>query len=525
MAEPSLFSKAYRNMYGWWRGGIPPVPLPKPFEEQGSGGTSIWGGFVQLTDKAPKWVGQEKWRTARDLATNVSVVATGIHYLANLISGPKWRAEPADAQNPEAVRYANLVTDILADPELVWPNVVRQASMFRFHGFSIQEWIAKHRPDGTIGLKAVELRPQHTVEQWAVDNCGTVLGVFQRNPMTNELLGLPRAKILYLVEDTLTDSPEGLGVLRQLGEPAARLKRLLELEVRAYERDLRGTPIGRAPISAIRQAVKAQQLTQAEGEALLEHMKNMVQLQVKQSDTGLLLDSATYMSTTAGGPAVSDIYHWSLDLLNGPGLGLAEISTAIERLNREMARLIGVEHLLLGDQGGSRAVAQDKSRNVYLIASSVLSRIVASVQNDIIRPLWALNAFPMELMPRLVAEDIAPRDVVEIGTTLARMAQSGAVLAPNDPVINDVRNMLGVSHAPPVPEEEQILGNDNVLPKMLPLLSEVGVVDEGVDPKELPREAPPGEGDKPLLSPEMQRLPRLSAANSDLQTLKNGKVR
>lgn len=496
--------------------GVPPLPLTTPFAEMGSGGTPVWGGYIQIKDESPKWQGRERWRIASELAVNTSVVAAGVHYFLNLIAHPQWTAIPSSDGGIEAKEMADFVDEVLSDTIMPWANIVRHAGMYRFHGFAIQEWIAKHilegRFAGTIGLCNIESRPQHTIEQWAIDDHGSVLGMFQRNPQTNALLGLPRNKLWYIVEDTLTDSPEGVGVFRHMLEPYARLKRFIDLEARAYERDLRGIPVGRAPLAAINQAVAEGRLTSAQAQTLVEGIKAMIQTQVKQSDTGLLLDSQPYFSTTTGGPTVSEVMQWSFELLNGPGLGLVEISAAIDRVQREMARIMGVEHLMIGDAGGSRAVAQDKSRNIYLIASSVLRNIIASAQKDIIGPLWALNGFDDRLKPKLRAEDIAPRDVVEIATTLARMAQSGAVLAPDDPAVNDVRDLLGISRVTPLIEENPILteedGSAPDLPRMLP--SAQGEVN--------PRAAGTGELDaegNPLISPELQRLPRETAVMRD----------
>lgn len=486
--------------------GLPPLPLPDPFKEQGSGGTAVWGGFIQVKEENPKWVGPEKYRQAAEIVVNVSVVAAGVHYFLNLISHPRWHAKPRDPKSHEAKEAADWVNELLEDTEIPWSNIVRHAAMYRFHGFSIQEWIAKKRDDGLIGLRTVEPRPQHTIEQWALDDRGTVLGVFQRNPQTGELLGLPRFKLLYIVEDSLTDNPEGLGVFRHLAESYARLKRLQEIEVRGYERDLRGIPIGRAPLSHINQAVEAGLMDKTQAKRLIEGIESIIQMQVRNVDTGVLLDSATYTTVTAGGPQVSPEKMWDLSLLSGPGQGLSEIANSIERIQREIARVIGVEHLMLGDQGGSRAVAQDKSRNVYLIASSVLKLIVKSAENDILRPIWGLNSFDPRIMPKLHAEDIAPRDALEVTTALARMAQSGAVLAPNDPAINDVRDLLGISHA--LESEDMILSDEIPLPR------------EGEETQPLPRNGK--DGDKPSLDEiqgslrdEMQRLPRTSSLMQD----------
>jgi hypothetical protein len=512
MANPLSIDQLRKWGRSLW--GAPQLPLPTPYQTQGSTGTATWGGYIQNKDASSQWHGRQRWILSSELAVNASVVAAGVHYFLNLISNPKWTAQPSDPSS-EAKDMADFVNDVLANTHTPWPNIVRQAGMFRFHGFSVQEWTAEHRSiDGLIGISDIEVRPQHTIEQWAVDEVGHVLGCFQRNPQNNALLGLPRSKLVYMKEDNLTDSPEGLGVFRHLVEPYSRLRRFLELEVRAYERDLRGIPVGRAPLSAINQAVKAGNMTAEEGARLIQGMVDMVQTQVKQSDTGLLLDSQTFTTITAGGPVVSSEKQWSLDLLSGPALGLSEISAAIDRIQREMARIMGIEHLMLGGgtAGGAKAVASDKSQNVYLIANSVLRTIVASMQHDIIGPLWALNGFDDRLRPRLVAENIAPKDVVEVATTLARLSQSGATLAPDDPVVNDVRDMLGVSRTKFQPEQEVLTADPNdpnqppaPLPKVLPPA-------DGVNPHT------PGTGEvdaqgKPKQSPEMQRLPRNTAAS------------
>lgn len=504
--------------YMW---GVPPVAPVKPYLEMGSSGTAVYGGYITIKDTSPSWQYKERYRISSEIAVNASVVAAGIHYLLNLMAGPKWKAIPSDPEDQKAVDLAKFVDDVLNDMNVPWATVIRQAGMYRFHGFSIQEWTAKLRKDGKIGIKSIEVRPQHTIERWAVDEFGNVKGVFQRNPQNNELLNLPRDKFIYLVEDTLTDSPEGLGIFRHLLEPYMRLRRYLDLEARAYERDLRGIPVGRAPLSAINQAVAAGNLTSEDAAKLIRGMTDLISVQVKQSDTGILLDSAPYISTTAGGPAVSAVQQWGMELLDGPNSGLVEIASAIERIQREMARIIGVEHLMLGDVGGGRAVSQDKSRNVYLIAGSVLRQIVAAFDKDLIGIIWQLNGFPDELRPKLTAEDIAPRDVIEITTALARMAQAGATLVPDDPAVDDIRDLLGISRAlpppEPTPEEMMMLQNIN------PLTGEpmdTGEVDENGDPIEGgDGGGPPVPGKKPFgnrnTKDNMQRMPRNTAANKD----------
>lgn len=428
------------------------VPAVTPFSEMGVSGTAIYSGFIQQKDKATAWRGQKRYETSADIVANISIVAASVRFFLNLISHPKWTVVPVSDSDPEAVQYAEFVEDVLNDTEAPLSRIIRKAGTHQFHGFGIQEWTAKKRDDGMIGFRSIESRPQHTIERWSVTESGSVDGVWQRSPQTNALLPIPRAKAIYLVDDTFTDSPEGLGIFRNLLEPYTRLKRYLDLETRTFERDLRGIPIGRAPIGAIRRAVDAGVIKKERGEELITEIKRAVEVQVKDSNTGVLLDSQPFESQAADGAKISGQLQWDLSLLQGTANGLPELSKAIDRLQREMARIIGTEQLMMGDQGGNRALSLDKSRNLYLIANSVLGNIVEAFNQDAVDPLWRLNGLPEEKKPKIQSEDVAFKDVMEVTSALKDMASAGAILDPRDPAVDDVRDLLGISR--PLVNEE-----------------------------------------------------------------------
>lgn len=464
MAKPSGLFGAARGGMGSAFSRLTGLKMPRvtPMREQGVSGTAVWGGYPQQREKSSEWVGRQKYITSTEMASNISIVAAGIHYFLNLISQPSWTVRPSSDEDQEAIELAEWTEMVLNKMTTPWYRVVRKAGMFRFHGFGIQEWTAIRRDDGTTGLKDVEARPQHTIERWEVDLDGTVTGVWQRAPQTSQLIGLPRGKLLYLVDDTMTDSPEGLGIFRHLGASYNRLKQYIDLETRAYERDLRGIPIGRMPLAEINAAVKSGELTEAEAAQMTTAMENILQTQVKGNSTSLLLDSAPYRSVAADGDRIASVMKWAFELLKGDAAGQAEIAEAIERTQREMARIIGCEQLMMHGEG-ARALSEDKSRNTYLIANSVLRHIVTQTQHDIIDPLWMLNGYDPEKKPELVAQDVAFKSVQEVTKALTDMATAGAVLAPNDKVIDDVRDMLGVSRTP-TPEENEEAIADGILP-------------------------------------------------------------
>lgn len=425
------------NIFGTWGDKTPKVT---PSKEMGVAGTAIYGGYVQSNEINPALSGQNKYRTFADIMANTSIVAAGIRYFMELVGKSEWNFDGGDAE-------CELVESVLKDCATPWPRIVRKAAAYRFYGFGCQEWTAKKRTDGRIGLDNIESRPQHTIWRWDTDERGTVLGVVQRSPQDGTEYYIPRGKLLYLVDDTMTDSPEGLGLLRHVVEPAQRLQEYLRLESVGFETDLRGIPIGKAPLDEIAAAVKNGQLTKEEAEALKRPMIDFIQNHIRSAKTGFLLNSSPYRDYGEN-QAPSGEFKWALDLLQGSSTAFGDVNTAIERINSELAIVLGVESIITGMNGkGSLAMSKDKSNAMYLRADSCLRDITASVNSDIISVICDLNGIPVEKRPKAKTEGVQFKDVEEITTALTNMAQAGAVLSPNDPAINEVRGLLGLSEA------------------------------------------------------------------------------
>lgn len=429
--------------------GNPPSQRFSPFKELGTSGVAIFGGRPVVRETNSLVVGTRKWQTYADLLSNVSIVAAGIRYFLNIVAHANWTVVPPN-DSSEAKGVAEFVDSVINSMETPWRRVARRSAMYRFNGFSIQEWTAVRRPDGKIGFDDIESRPAHTIDRWEVDEKGTVVGTWQLSPQTSQWIYLPRPKILYLVEDSVSDSPEGMGVFRHMIDPYIRLQKYLTLEGRGFERDLRGIPIGRAPYRAIANWVAAGTMSKEDAARITRAIEDFVQIQCKAEDTSIVLDSAPYVVETDSGKAISGVMQYGLDLLTGASPDFANLAGAVDRLNMEMARIIGVEHLLLGGGGGAnRALSEDKSRNFYLSVNGSLNEIADGINKDIIVTICDLNGIKEELRPKIDHSDVSFRSVGEITAALAQMATAGAVLAPDDEAINDVRDMLGVAKAAP----------------------------------------------------------------------------
>lgn len=438
-----------------------------PTETLGSSVIS-WGdlaGLVGEPDRRLNLLGQQRWERFDDILRDLSIVAAGTRLFLNLISNAVWSVNPPDDlnENEQAVAegYAQQVYDEIFGMTTSWTSVVRKTAMFRMLGFSIQEWTAKRNEDGTIGLLDVEHRPQRTIARWIRDEGGTVEAVVQRIPGRNEVT-LPRSKIVYAVDDVLTDSPEGVGLFRHLYATADRLLQFLELEEVGFRTDLRGIPIARAPLGELQKAVAdagpagsdAHSQADTARRSKLQMLRDFIGKHVRNENLGMLMSSDTYSAKQADGSVTpSAVPKWTVELLNGDSQSFDAMDKAVTRMNHDLARILGVEHLLLGEGGGgSLALARSKIGTFYLTVSSTVQELVEVYDRDLIAPLAELNGWDEHLWPQMAVNEIADRDIDQVTAALKDMATAGATLMPDDPAIGEIRDMIGLSR----PTEDSI---------------------------------------------------------------------
>lgn len=424
---------------------------PSPFSVTGAPGTAIYGGYILSKETDADLTGQQRYITYSEMLANISIVAAGVRYFANLVAKAQWTVDPAEGGED----LAEKVEDIMDDMTTPFHRVIRRAAMYCMWGYSIQEWTAKRNEDGVVGYLDIEPRAQATIERWDVDVSGTVLGMIQRNPQTQEELYLPRGKMIYLVDDTLNDSPEGLGLFRHLIKTAKKLERYELLEAWGFETDLRGVPIARGPFTQLEQMVTAQTLTRGQADALKQPMLDFIESHNRNPELGMLLDSMTYQ-TTDERSTPSQVRQWDVELLQGDPGTAEEVAAAIERLNRELARVLGVEQLLLGsDSAGSFALSKDKTQQFALLVDSCLKELKETFEADFLDPLWALNGWDEEKKPTFSIEKIQYRDIAEVTEALAALARAG--LSPEDEATNIIRQQLGLPDAPEIDEADLAL--------------------------------------------------------------------
>ena len=423
-----------------------------PFIEGLHSGSVVVGDYLLDRERNPDLNGQKKYQTYEDLALNISIVGASLRLYSDLFAKAEWSAEPVD-ESAEAKRYAELLEDILFSSEQTFENAVRGAGLHVFWGFSVQEMTAEKRDDGIIGLKSIDLRPCRTFYQWDRDDSGSIINFIQRNPANGQDNAIPRWKAIYCVDNLLTDSPIGTGMFRMMAETAHTLKELQISEKIAINRDMRGLPFGRAPISEINKAVNNGEITQEQADAALEGLKNLVTMVKKGEQTGIILDSKQYDNISETSRNVSSTPQWDLKLLESETTGLSDVDKVIRRLNVELARIAGTEILLLGSDGtGSLALAQDKSASLMLRVNGTLKDVAGQFNRDLVSFIWKVNEWPEEYKPKLTVSEISNRDIEQLAATIRDLASAGITLTRGDEAADELFRLAGLTP----PEEETV---------------------------------------------------------------------
>ena len=459
MADESIFSRIGNAVQSAIIGKAA-IPTQTLGSTSGAGYSDA-AGDAWSSDRTYNLTGEARYQVYETMMRDTAIVAAGMRLLFSLISNAVWTVNPPEGlnNNEEAVAqgYADIAYDALFSMTTSWSSVVKKTAGYRFHGFSIMEWTAKRRDDGTIGFKDVEHRPQRTIIKWNRDEGGTVESVVQR--VGGREVVLPRSKIVYAVDDTLSDSPEGLGLFRHLAVTAQRLNFYIDLEEVAFSTDLRGIPIARAPLAELQEEVekagpvgsKERADAEVRRRAMLTPIRALAENHLRNKHTAAVLPSDTFIATTPDkSQTPSTVPKWSLELLNGDASSFADLANTINRLNQELARILGVEHLLLGADGaGSLALARSKVGTFFQIVSSTLLDLVEVFDRDLMEPLAEMNGWPDELRPELGVNNISDLDIEQVTQALANLANAGAPMMPGDPAEGEVYDAIGLTRPDP----------------------------------------------------------------------------
>lgn len=424
------------------------TPIARPFSMAGVPGTAMFGGVVSTRETNAKLVGSARWRTFGEMkANNDGGVGTAIRLLLGLVGKVDWRwpAAADAASQTQAEEAAERVKVACTNGATSWRRVVRSLANFLPDGYMLAEWAVERKRTGDLGVADIQVRPQHTIDRWIRDpRSREITGVVQRDPETGRQVPISRKKLIYLVDDAMTDSPIGLGLLRQAVKGVHRLTRYEWLEGIGFETNLRGVPVVRAPLSALRRAVAAKELKPEEAAAIIAPLEEIIEHHVRSHDTGYMLDSEPHRNPDGSATSAPA---FGVELLKGDASGEDALGKSIARERFALAALFGAQVLLAGEGGrGSFALSKQQAELAIMLVEGILADIAEALYRDLVVPVGALNNIPEELLPRPQPAGLLARDP----ETLAAMLRDLAASDPHgdDPAVDEVRTSQGLSPRP-----------------------------------------------------------------------------
>lgn len=440
-----------RSLSSFFTGGIKPAPVTKP---GGSDGVFSYGGYLSTGERSQALNGPQKWITYTN-ALNYPIIATGCYYSTGLLAGTEWHCEPNEMGGPDADRAVEIVDQGLLKAQMPtpWSGVVAKMSLFEYFGFSLSEWIVKTRDDGMVIYADIAHRPQYTIDRWDKPSEQQPWQAVSQQTLSGGKYVIPRGRLFYCVADRLTDSPDGVGRLRHVVELHRQLEVLEALEGHAFQTDLRGTPLARAPLAELRAlAVQRGCTTDDQIRAFVANATaNIREIAANSAKTPdkvpyMLFDSEPFKGADPN--VFTSVLRWTFELVKGETNGLPDVNVLIRRKQSEIARLLGIEFVMMGGQGGAYSMHEDKTSMFATFLQNTLTTIAACATRDLARPLVALNGLdPDKCCPRLVSEPIST-DAIE--TTCRALSYLGQAGLPQNYAGWNV--LLKRMHLPPLPE-------------------------------------------------------------------------
>jgi hypothetical protein len=405
----------------------------KKYVEIGSTGLRRWGGQVE-EEFLPQLRNRQAIKVFREMRDNDPVVGAMVFTVDMLLRQISWETEAA-GQDYENLRAEQFLKDCMDDMSHTWEDFISEILSMMTFGWSWHEVVYKRRigdvrnpkfrskhNDGLIGWRKMPIRSQETLHDWRFDDDGGIQAMEQIAPPKMQLDVIPIQKSLLFRTTIHKNNPEGRSILRNAYRPWYFKKRLEETEGIGIERDLAGLPVAWVPAEMMHPNAKE------EDKYTVNEFKKMVRNVRRDEQEGLVLP----MDYDDNG---NELYKF--ELLNSGGSRALNIDQAITRYEQRIAMTILADFILLGHENtGSYALSVNKTGIFRTALNSWAQMIAETINRHEIPRLFDLNGWKLKEYPKIVAGEVDPPDISELGQFITQMTGAGMTLFP-DPELED----------------------------------------------------------------------------------------
>ena len=394
--------------------------------ELGYSGANTRFGQIRADEFQNELKGKQGIRKYREMRDNDATIGAVMYATEQILRDVPRIVEPADKKNEKAVEMAKWLETVFDDMEHSLDDHISEALSSLTFGFAVFEPVYKIRggpkfvdpkrkskhSDGHYGIRKLASRAQWTIDSFKVDEkTGEILGVNQeRSALTSNFI--PKNKLVHYRTTTTNNDPSGRSILRNAFKSYVYLNTMQVTEGIAVERELNGIPIIRIPSDyladdATEDQVAIRKMAERIGRDLKFNEQGSI---VLPSDVWVVEDKATTHRLV------------DVELIASNGNRNIAIDPIIRRYQHDIARSVMAEFLMLGSNStGSYALSKSKTDIFLRSVESYINTIYDVLNEQVVKPLWEINGFDVELMPTLKAGDVAPHDLDALGSYLRNL--------------------------------------------------------------------------------------------------------
>ena len=429
----------------------------------GVAGDNTSNGQIRADEFLPELRGKKAIRKYREMRDNDSTIGAVMYATEQVLRDVDLKVMPAN-DSAEAKKEAEFVESVLDDMDHTLDDHIAESLSNLSYGFAWFEVIYKRRngptersdkkrskySDGRMGVRKIAIRAPWTISRFDVDQqTGDVKGIYQDGSGYNNSNYIPTRKSLYYRTTTINGDPAGRSILRNAYTSYEYVNNLQSIEAIAVERELAGIPVARIPAEYLSGDATATQ------SGFVNNLQSILR-DVKFNEQGyIILPSDTYPDKD-GAPTNQKLV--DVELMSSSGSRNIDIDPIVRRYQHDIARSVLSEFLMLGGGNtGSYALSKSKTDLFLRALESYIQAIVDVLNKQLVERLWELNGLNYDLMPTIVAGDVAPHDLREIAAFLRNLNGADINVSDHPEVIQDLMDIAELRYdadAKPVTQEE-----------------------------------------------------------------------
>ena len=429
----------------------------------GVAGDNTYNGQIRADEFLPELRGKKAIRKYREMRDNDSTIGAVMYATEQVLRDVDLKVMPAN-DSTEAKEEAEFVKSVLDDMDHTLDDHIAESLSNLSYGFAWFEVIYKRRngptersdkkrskyTDGRMGVRKIAIRAPWTISRFDVDQqTGDVKGIYQDGSGYNNSNYIPTRKSLYYRTTTINGDPAGRSILRNAYTSYEYVNNLQSIEAIAVERELAGIPVARIPAEYLSGDATASQ------SGFVNNLQSILR-DVKFNEQGyIILPSDTYPDKD-GAPTNQKLV--DVELMSSSGSRNIDIDPIVRRYQHDIARSVLSEFLMLGGGNtGSYALSKSKTDLFLRALESYIQAIVDVLNKQLVERLWELNGLNYDMMPTIVAGDVAPHDLREIAAFLRNLNGADINVSDHPEVIQDLMDIAELRYdaeAKPVTQEE-----------------------------------------------------------------------